>query len=254
MPRRNQRTETYIPLDMTPADVKTIKPKVRPIRSYGEIDRIWEKRDHERQDRAERQQAARVDKAIDWSVCIVPGCGESLILWGGMKHRNPARRDSTKELPICYIHSAIVWSELVHFHIKRDEFIDQIVEVNAQLSARLAREKVQKKADFLARQDGDIYFIKLNGMVKVGWSRDLRQRVRSYGASAELLVSYPATRDDETNLHRQLRPALAKGREWYEDGDVIQSFIAEALSKYGEPSLVVEWTTPKRIVAGKRHR
>lgn len=254
MPRRNHRETSYVPLDMTPADVKTIKPKVRPIRSHGEIDRIWEKRDHERQDRAERQQAARVDKAIDWSVCIVPGCGESLVSWGGLIHRNKGRRDSTMELPICYTHSAVIWTELVHHHIRRDQFIDEIVEVNARLSERLAREKVQEKAEFLARQDGDIYFIRLNGLVKVGWSRDLRQRVRSYGASAELLVSYPATRDDETYLHRQLRPALAKGREWYEDGPVVQAFIDEALSKYGEPRLVVEWTTPKRIVAGKRHR
>lgn len=91
-------------------------------------------------------------------------------------------------------------------------------------------------------------------LIKVGWTRDICQRPRSYGASAELLVCYPATRDDETCLHRQLRPALAKGREWYEDGAIVQAFIDEALAKYGLPNVDPMWTTPKPIVAGKRHR
>lgn len=254
MGRRNKRAvEVYAPLDLTPESIP--KQKLRPIRSVNELDQIFEKRDHERQDRAERQAAARVNKAIDWTVCVVPGCGDQLMTWmNGQRHKVLERRDSSLEIPICYDHAATVWAELVHHHARRDKFIEAIADVNEGIASRYATEKVQEKVDFLKRQDGDIYFIKLNGLVKVGWSRDLHQRVRSYGASAELLASYPATRDDETNLHRQLRPALAKGREWYDDGDVIQAFINEALAKYGAPTLTVQWTTPKRIVAGKRHR
>ena len=81
------------------------------------------------------------------------------------------------------------------------------------------------------------------------------QRLKSYGASVELLALYPASRDDETNLHRQLTPARARGREWYEDGPIIQLFIDKALEQFGmPPSFDGLWTEPKRIVAGKRHR
>lgn len=258
MPRRNKRVETYVPLDVTPESIPL--PKIRePKYGFGR-DRdnaaADQYRQQIRQERAERQAAARVDKAIDWSVCVVPGCGEQLVSWGSrLAFDNPKRRDSTMELPMCYPHMAVVWAELVGFHRKRGKFAEAIADVNEMIAARQAREDVQAKADHMARQDGDIYFIRLGELVKVGWTRDLFQRVKSYGASAELLVSYPGTRDDETNLHRQLRPALAKGREWYEDGQIIAAFIAEALAKYGQPRpFEFMWTQPKRIVAGKRHR
>jgi hypothetical protein len=159
------------------------------------------------------------------------------------------------ELPICHDHAAVVWNQLVTFHRKDEALGEAIADVNDLVAERARHEEAEEKAAFLAREDGDIYFVRVGGMVKVGWTRDLWSRLKSYGASAELLVSYPATRSDETNLHRQLRPALAKGREWYEDGQIIAGFIDEALAKYGQPPKFESlWTQPKRIVAGKRHR
>lgn len=237
MGRKNRRSESFVPLDLTPADVVTSR--------RGESD-------HQQR---ERQAAARVNRAIDWSVCIVPGCGRSLVMWNVLRHR-PGRRDSTLELPICYNHAAVVWNDLVRFHTERSEFIDAIADVNERLAARTTREAIESKAERLAQTDGDIYFIRLGGMVKVGWTRDIWQRVKSYGASAEVLACYPATRDDETNLHRQLRPVLAKGREWYDDGPVVQAFIEEAFVKFGAcvPDFTDMWTQPKQVVAGKRAR
>jgi hypothetical protein len=73
--------------------------------------------------------------------------------------------------------------------------------------------------------------------------------------AARVLALYPGSRDDETNLHRQLRPARALGREWYEDGDILADFVAVALEQHGPPppigSLLM---AAKQIVAGKRYR
>lgn len=214
-----------------------------------------ERRHRDDHERDERQRAARVDDGIDWSLCIVPGCGKELTgFLARMRHERTDRRDSTLELPICFPHAAVIWKSLVKAHTQRDEFIEAVADVNQRLAEREVREHEQEKRDFLAREDGDIYFIRLNDLIKVGWTRDIYQRVRSYGASAELLAYYPATRDDETNLHRQLTPARAKGREWYDDGPIVQQFIDQALAKYGTPKIELFWTTPKRVVAGKRHR
>jgi hypothetical protein len=254
MPRRNQRSDEYVPLDLT---VETPKRKSSPSPNpFAQLSRDpypGATRDKERVEKAERQRLARMNRGIDWNVCIVPGCGESLTPWRDPLTRNSAHRDSRTELPICHDHAAVIWKQMAQF--KSPEFIDAIIKMNAAIAERAEREVVEEKTKFMARQDGDIYFIRIGGLVKVGWTRDLWQRLKSYGASAELLVSYPGTRTDETNLHRQLRPALAKGREWYEDGPIIAAFIDEALARYGmPPTFEGMWTQPKRVVAGKRHR
>lgn len=248
MPRRNRR-ERYEPRDLTPPEWDSTSPST-PSRAEKR-----RKRSNESDfDRMRRQAAARVDKAIDWSVCVVPGCGRSLVLYSTLKHDDPAHRDSTMELPICYPHAGIVWNMLVEFHTKRGEFAEAIADVNERIAARDKREATERKERHLARIDGDIYFIRIGGMIKAGWTRDLWSRVKSYGASAELLCCYSATREDETTLHRQLRPALAKGREWYEDGPIVQAFIEEAFVRHGASQPVFDdmWTKPKQVVAGKR--
>jgi hypothetical protein len=241
---------SYQPLDLTPAEI----PKPKPIERGMSWRERRDRQDHNDQERYERQAAARVNKGIDWSVCIVPGCGGSLVYYGKVDQPEH-RRDSTLELPICFKHMAVVWNQAVRGYTKNPKFIEAIADVNTGVQDRLVREYDAEREAHLARTDGDIYFIRLGELVKVGWTRDLAQRLKSYGASAQLLVSYPATRDDETNLHRQLRPALAKGREWYEDGAIIQHFIDEALAKYGEPrTFDYLWTQPKAVVGSRRRR
>lgn len=99
---------------------------------------------------------------------------------------------------------------------------------------------------------GEIYFVLVDGLVKVGWTSKLADRIRAYGPKAVVLANYPGTRSDEATLHRQLTPARAHGREWYHDSDVVRLFVNEALAKYGPPRFeTVGWTEPKQVVAGK---
>lgn len=250
MGRKNRRRrDTFVPLDLTPEQIpKPPAPKMHPI-GNGSYRR---ERFDEGRWRADRQREARTQRGIDWSVCLVPGCGKSLLLWGSNPHPED-RRDVSMELPLCYDHQAVVWRMCITYYADKPEFAERVADVNERIAAREQREADAEKHAFMQRQDGMLYFIRLGDLVKVGWTRDLRSRLKSYGASASLLVAYPGTRDDETTLHRQLRPALAKGREWYHDGDVINHFISEALEQYGPPPTFDDmWTQPKRIVAGKR--
>lgn len=103
---------------------------------------------------------------------------------------------------------------------------------------------------------GQIYYVRVDGLVKVGWTTKLADRVRAYGPKAELVVNYPGTRADEAALHRQLTPARFRGREWYSDNDVIQMFIAQALEKYGPPRFQrIDWTeAPRQNIKPRRSR
>lgn len=251
MGRKNRRVDEYIPIDVTPPErERSARRPGDPIPIPPRLSR--EERDRRTRERQDAQRQARIVRGMDWSVCIIPGCGRDLITWG--RWVPPTRRDPDLEIPICYEHAALVWNQLARFHAERNEFADAIVTVNEAIAARQDRVEQAAKVALMANTtDGTMYFIRLGGLIKVGWTRSLRSRLKSYGASAELLLTYPASRDDETNLHRQLRPALAKGREWYEDGQIIAHFLTEALEKHGPPEQPENlWTQPKRIVAGKR--
>jgi hypothetical protein len=101
--------------------------------------------------------------------------------------------------------------------------------------------------------NGHIYFVRQNGLIKVGWSGRLESRLKQYGANVEILCHFPATRDDETLLHRQLRPYLARGREWYEDCPLLHDVVAGYVKQHGPPVIKPYWTKPKDP-AVKLHR
>lgn len=249
MPRRNQRKPSeYAPLDLTPPRVRTPPPS--PY-APGEQRRGFIPQAERERDRAARQRWARTNRGIDWSTCLVPGCGAALTIIDAFS-KGFSAHDPDRGLPLCDHHAIIVWrsvQQVSHLPV----VIEATYKVQSTLAEKYQAEEAEAQRAFMAREDGDIYFVRLNGMVKAGWTRDLPKRLKQYGASVEVLCHYPATRDDETHLHRQLKPALARGREWYEDGPVVQMFIEQALEKYGPPTASARWTEPKEII-GRRRR
>lgn len=122
--------------------------------------------------------------------------------------------------------------------------------ITAALERRWADEDAEHREMLKADQvEGQIYFVRTNGLIKVGWSSNLHNRLRTYGPAADLLCHYPGYRRDETTLHRQLKPCRAKGREWYVDGDIIAKYVEEAVAKHGPPVVKVQWTESKEVVA-----
>jgi len=63
--------------------------------------------------------------------------------------------------------------------------------------------------------DGWIYYIRLDEKIKIGWTANLQQRIKSYPPHAVVLIEHPGTRYDERDLHRTFKPSRAAGREWY---------------------------------------
>lgn len=172
--------------------------------------------------------------------CVIASCRSLGTLWIGF------------EGYICERHADALW----HRVEQRDSTVcDEVVQgaegrEYTRAECRAKRSSAKRQPDAM----GQVYFVLVDGLVKVGWSSKLADRIRAYGPKATLLVNYPGTRADESNLHRQLTPARFKGREWYHDNDIVRGFVKEALATYGPPRFTsLGWTEPKQIVAGKRH-
>lgn len=254
MPRRNNRhREQYEPLDLTPADVRRPRPEPRHL-SHADSQRLREERERQA---AERQRNARINKGIDWSICLVPGCGKTLTLFGEIEHRRPEMRDHTIRLPLCIDHLFVAYKQASHpgHRGSREPTrlqVEALALVMEREQARLQANQDEAKRKRLASTNGHIYFVRLNGLVKVGWSRDVAARLRAYGPEVEVLAVYPGTRDDETYLHRQLRPSLKVGREWYEDNAILADYVARAVAEHGEPNVRDDWTRPKEVIRLRR--
>lgn len=243
MPRRNQRAES-----------ETVLAKVLLGDDY-KFTRDPEEAERRRQARKDRAAAASKRSAesyrATWTRCVVPGC----------KFQVPKqlRNGGGIEFPVCTPHAVAVWMDVEQ---RSDD--PGIQETTAALRARrqvIADEYAAAEAEFEASYqqryaaglvDGDIYFIRANGLIKVGWSSNLESRLKSYGPNIEILCVYPGTRQDETTLHRQLKPSRAKGREWYHEDDILQDFIAQAIAKHGAAKIVIPWSAPSAVVASKR--
>lgn len=163
-------------------------------------------------------------------------------------------RDAEEKLPICSDHGVIVkrqldpqWNdeEIINLRLKHQGLLEQRQDAHA-------RAAIINMNGGSAR--GQIYFLRLNGLIKVGWSSDLVGRLKAYGPDVVVLCHYPASRQDETLMHRQLRPYLAKGREWYEDCQLIADVVNRMVSQYGKPHLTAYWTEPKADPIKKRKR
>lgn len=155
------------------------------------------------------------------------------------------------ELPLCFDHMAVAYNQA---KAGADDplMVDAVAQVVERREQREAGERDAGKAKWLANKDGDIYYVRLNGLVKVGWTRSLADRLRAYGPNVEVLCHYPATYDDETHLHRQLDPFRAKGREWYRDCAALHDFVARAIAEHGAPTESAAWSEPKDKVKRRK--
>lgn len=81
---------------------------------------------------------------------------------------------------------------------------------------------------------GVIYYIRMGDLVKIGYTADLRQRVRAYPPHAELLAAHPGTLETERQIHHKFLMHLSKGREWFESHDVLTAHIEEVCENFDQ--------------------
>lgn len=91
--------------------------------------------------------------------------------------------------------------------------------------------------------DGVVYYMRINGQIKIGYTGNLKQRSKAYPPGTELLAVEPGTRDTERERHIQFGRFRVRGREWFLESPELAAHITELASEHGVPlKLMHEYT------------
>jgi hypothetical protein len=100
------------------------------------------------------------------------------------------------------------------------------------------RHRAEQVAEAKARegQPGWVYYLRIGDQIKIGYSSDVKRRMKSYPPTAELLAVHPGSKALERTMHEQFASSRAIGREWFHPHAVLTEHIAKVVEHYGKPS------------------
>lgn len=101
-----------------------------------------------------------------------------------------------------------------------------------------------KSADPTA--DGVVYYMRINGRIKVGFTTDLTKRSRAYPPDTELLAVEPGGKSLERRRHEQFSRYLDRGREWFVEGPGLVEHIRSLSETYPVPTELMHKYTKHR--------
>lgn len=126
-------------------------------------------------------------------------------------------------LRICPVHRAVI----VNAHVSDSWVIDRVAELRDHLFPKAER-----------ATDGVVYFLRIGGYLKIGWTSDLVKRMRQYPPDTQLLAVKPGTRKDENRLHKKFSHLKTHGREWFPLAPQILEEVSRTVADHGEPPAV----------------
>jgi hypothetical protein len=113
----------------------------------------------------------------------------------------------------------------------------RLTEANA---VKKTADKIQGKSD----AGGFVYYIRINGRIKIGYAKDVRARTRHYPPGSELLAVEPGTPQNERERHQDFNRFLVEGREWFTESPAITEHIRNVRALHGDPAkLLYKYTT-----------
>lgn len=92
-----------------------------------------------------------------------------------------------------------------------------------------------EKAALRKERDGFVYYIHIGERIKIGYSVDVKRRMRAYPPGSKLLAVEPGDRDLERKRHQQFAGSRTEGREWFQPTVDIMELVQELVDVYGEP-------------------
>lgn len=137
------------------------------------------------------------------------------------------------ETKMCQLHLLYVYG-LIHEDVEAE---------NERTRLRIASHEafLEKRAEKAWRRyeerqvanPGTIYYLRIGSEYKIGWTKNLYNRLRQYPPTAELLATEPGSREDERSLHLRFAPYRVAGREWYRKASAISRHIKAVAEVHG---------------------
>lgn len=129
--------------------------------------------------------------------------------------------------PMCEQHAWQVWATLSAVKDYDDEREAARNDL-AQYEAHRAQEERKKQDELEASwkterwiEAGWIYYLRVGERIKIGYTKDIGQRMRQYPPHSTLLAVHPGTPKLEREMHHKFLHLLANGREWFTVADEI---------------------------------
>lgn len=167
-----------------------------------------------------------------WYVCIWTDCD---------KAHAPQLR-----VPLCFDHANKVATDVTRYTTAEAQRQRAEAEATIDAGLRLTGGPVP----------GWVYYIEIDGLIKIGYTTNIINRTRAYPPTAKLLAIEPGTKALERGRHSIFGQHLARGREWFNDHPDIRTWIDTLRAEYGDPSdeayTFSAPTEKKPIVGGKR--
>ena len=129
-------------------------------------------------------------------------------------------------------------SERSSLELKLEQQQETIDKLNEMID-RLIDYDIEKRSRPQSPNDpGFIYFLRVGGFYKIGWTSDLKRRMKSYYPDSALMCVYPGTRGEEKKLHKRWAHLVSHGREWFMLAPEITRHIEQQVKQHGEPEKV----------------
>lgn len=133
---------------------------------------------------------------------------------------------------------------------RRRHSLEHLRDENTRLRAQIERLQAKPKRPVIT--DGFVYFLRTGGLIKIGWTSNLNDRMRKYHPDDRLLAVMPGTRKDERRIHRRFAHLLTHGREWFPLAPQITEYIDQVVADHGEPPTVEFAAKRKTRIVGPR--
>lgn len=83
-------------------------------------------------------------------------------------------------------------------------------------------------------QAGHVYYLRVDDLVKIGFTTDLTRRLAEYPPNVKVLAAHPGTPQTERAMHRKFAAHLRRGREWFTPCDEIDAHIERVRTDFPE--------------------
>lgn len=164
------------------------------------------------------QERVRASIPRPFGNCTAPGCDEPM----------------AKELwPLCFTHAVTIYTRM-----KQSEEVVEAVIAQMCTPAKNDRNNAIDAHDAKIRgtAEGFVYYLRVGDRIKIGYSVDVRQRMRAYPPDSELLAVEPGSLALERERHQQFAGQRAAGREWFRPCPEIEQHAAELVAAHGSPA------------------
>lgn len=170
--------------------------------------------------------------------CAWPDCGDKNMRPVVIRGTSiPARRvgvlceEHAQQVAIAVIEDH-AWAQRMHEALTRERVT---VDNRGLDSLRREEERIEEMARRRADKPGFVYYIQIGDRLKIGFSVDVRKRMRAYPPESRLLAVEPGSVELERERHRQFKGSLTHGREWFSPTADLLEHIDAVLVEHGPP-------------------